>query len=359
MRKLGKKIILIIVSFSVLILGISGCNNKNIETIGKENKETLIISIFNLNEDLLRENAIKPFEKKHNVKVILEFGNNIERFNRLKKDNNRADVILLADYYAMQAIEEGLFEKMNHKNIPNIENLYDVAKYPLGKDYGPAYTIGSFGIIYDSEDIKDPIESWGDLWRPDLKGKMSLPNITTTSGPMVLLMAAEQAGADIKEDEDKAFEKMKELSENDSRFDDKSSEIINAMNQGKVKVMGGHSFEFESIKEVIPTVKWVDPKEGSYAIVNTINIVKGTKKKKLAEEFVNWFLSEEVQKAQALDKIDSPANKKVKLTPEEAEGLVYGEETIKNLKMVDWKYINKSLEKWIERWNKEISTDMQ
>ncbi|KNF07875.1 hypothetical protein CLPU_11c00440 [Gottschalkia purinilytica] len=69
---------------------------------------------------------------------------------------------------------------------------------------------------------------------------------------------------------------------------------------------------------------------------------------------MNWILSEEVQKAQALDKIDSPTNKKVKLTNEEAEGLIYSKKAIESLNTLDWKYVNKSMERWIERWNKEI-----
>ncbi|KNF07877.1 spermidine/putrescine-binding periplasmic protein [Gottschalkia purinilytica] len=355
MKKIGKKTSLLFLSFLVLTMVLSGCKIKSSKTSSDSNKETLVVSIFGFNEDLYRRNVMEPFEKKHNVKIVLELGNNVDRLNKLKMRNSKVDVAAFTDYYAMQAIEEGLFERIDHEKIPNINNLYDVAKTPLGKDYGPAYTIGSFGIIYDSEDIKEPIESWGDLWRPDLKGKMSLSNITTTSGPMMLLIAAEQAGVDIKKDEDKAFEKMKELSENVLRFDDKSSEAINAMSQGKVKVMGGHSFEFESVKETVPTAKWVDPKEGSYAIVNTINIVKGTKNKKLAEQFINWIISEEVQKVQALDKVDSPTNKNVKLTDKEAEELIYGEETIEKLKSVDWTYVNSSLKRWIERWNKEIS----
>ncbi|MGO7624583.1 ABC transporter substrate-binding protein, partial [Rhizobium ruizarguesonis] len=66
-------------------------------------------------------------------------------------------------------------------------------KAPQGK-YGPAYTIGSVGIVYDSAKVNPPITAWGDLWREDLKSSVSLPGITTTDGPLVVLEAGKHGG---------------------------------------------------------------------------------------------------------------------------------------------------------------------
>ncbi|KNF07876.1 spermidine/putrescine-binding periplasmic protein [Gottschalkia purinilytica] len=348
MKKLIKKMGLIILFLIIFTLG---CSNKI-----KENKEknVLIVSVFR--EDIYRENIFKSFEKKYNVKIICEFGNNFERLNKLKMKDSRVDVALFTDYYAMQGVEEGLFEKINRKNIPNINNLYSMAKTPLGKDYGPAYAVSSFGMIYNGDKIKEPIVSWGDLWKPEFKNRVTMPHITTSAGPIMLFIAADQAGVDIKKDEDKAFEKMKELSENVIKFDKDATETINMFAMGEVDILGGYSFERETITENVSATKWVDPKEGSYAIIDTVNIVKGTKNKELAEKLIDWILSEEVQKNQAINKLDSPTNKKVKLTPEEAEGVIYGKEAIESLNTLDWKYVNKSLDRWIKKWDKEIGT---
>ncbi|KNF07074.1 spermidine/putrescine-binding periplasmic protein [Gottschalkia purinilytica] len=355
MRKLGKKISSIILASLVLTLGLSGCQAKSKQTINDKNKETLVISTHDLVEGMFRKNVFDPFEKKYNVKIVLELGNNYNRFNKLREGENKPDLIILTDHFAMEGIEDGLFEKIDRKNIPNIENLYDIAKEPLGKDYGPSHTIASYGLIYNPNEIKEPITSWGDLWRPEFKGKIGLSNINLAGGIFPLLIAAEQAGVDIKKDEDKAFEKMKELSENVETFYNKNSEIEGSFTQNKVTITDGYSFFLDTMKQSIPEAKWIDPKEGSYAVMETINIVKGTKNKELAEKFINWILSEEVQKAQALDKVDSPTNKNVKLESTETEGVVYGEENIKKLRTVDWKYINKSKKRWTERWNKEIN----
>jgi putative spermidine/putrescine transport system substrate-binding protein len=42
-----------------------------------------------------------------------------------------------------KAINEGLIrENRPQQYVPNIELIYDIAKAPLGEDYGPAYTVG-------------------------------------------------------------------------------------------------------------------------------------------------------------------------------------------------------------------------
>ncbi|MEW6624526.1 MAG: ABC transporter substrate-binding protein [Bacillota bacterium] len=355
MKKSSKLVLLIVCLALVLAVG---CSTKTPETSSSGGAPAepveLVISTWGFNEDLLWENVFKPFEEKHNVKIVLEVGNNADRLNKVRvRDNVQVDIIFLADYFAMQGIEEGLFEKIDVNNIPNINKLYDIAKAPLGADYGPAYTIGSFGIVYDAAAVSGEVTSWGDLWKPEFKDRISIPDITTTSGPMIIDLASKLGGSD-KIDEDVAFSKLKELSPNILKYYSRSSDLVNMLAQGEVVIAAGQEFSFESIKKAVPTAKWVVPKEGAYAVVNTINIVKGTKNKALAEEFINWVLSDEVQRANAVAKVDAPANKNVKLTPEEASGLTYGEETIAKLQLLDWSNIIPQMKGWIDRWNREI-----
>lgn len=332
----------------------SAANNAGDANTGKPTE--LVISTWGFNEDLLRKNIYEPFEKANNVKIVLEVGNNADRLNKLRLGSSNVDVIQLAEGYAIQAIEEGLFEEIDRSKIPNIENLYDVAKAPFGEEYGPAYTIGRYGIMYDSAQVDKPIESWADLWDDSLGKKLIFPDITTTAGPFTPFIVADLEGLDVKTDTDAIFAKIKDLNKNLVKIYSKSSEVVNMFSQGEASVVAGQDFSFGQIKEAVPTAKWVDPKEGAYAIVNTINIAKGTKNKELAEKFIDWILSEEVQKANAIDKVDSPANKNVVLTPEQADGLTYGADVIDKLILADWKYINSVNKEWIEKWNKEVSS---
>ena len=111
---------------------------------------------------------------------------------------------------------------------------------------------------------------------------------------------------------------------------------------------------FKDIQAAVPEAKFVSPEEGGYAVMNTVNIVKGSKNKQLAEDFINYQLSKEVQEKAAKAKVDSPVNTTLTLTEEEAKGITYGEETISKLRKLDMKAVNEQSKAWIDRWNREI-----
>jgi len=355
-----KKISLILTAILTAGVVFTGCGNKS-NTQSKvvdQNKEprTLVISTWGYNEDKLRKNVFEPFEKANNVKIVLEVGNNAERLNKIKNmSNSKIDIIFLADSFSMEGVKAGLFEKINKDNIPNLKNIYDVAKATSADGYGPAYTINRTGIIYDSKAVSKPLESWKDLWQAELKGKITVSEITSTAGPALIAAAANIAGTTIEKDYNKAFVEMVKLKPNIVKTYSKSSDLVNMFTQGEIVAGVAQDFAFGQIKAALPSAKWLDPKEGAYANLNTINIVKGSKNKELAEKFIDWSLSEKVQKANALDKIDSPVNVNVILTEKEAEGLTYGKEIIAGLKTLDLNYINSVKTKWIDKWNKEIS----
>ncbi|TCL75149.1 putative spermidine/putrescine transport system substrate-binding protein [Hydrogenispora ethanolica] len=317
---------------------------------------TLVVSTWGYNEDQFRKNVFGPFEKENNVKIVLEVGNNGERLNKLKlMKNSSVDVITLAESYALDGAKAGVFEKIDARKIPNLKYLYDVAKKPVKDGYGPAYTMNRTGIIYDAKAVAKPIKSWADLWRPDLKQKITIPDITITSGPAMIQAGAIKAGTAMAKNDSKAFSQLVALKPNVVKIYTKSSDLNNLFIQKEVVVGVGLDFAFPKIKEAIPSAVYVDPKEGSVANRNTINIVKGSKNVDLAYKFIDWWLSEKVQRANALDKLDSPVNKKVVLTEEEAVGLTYGAKVFKKMKALDFSYINGVMPKWIQRWNEEIA----
>ncbi len=325
------------------------------EEVGSEPVE-LVVSTWGYNEDLLRKNVFEPFEKEFNAKIVLETGNNSDRLNKIRvMENSSVDVIFLAESFSMEAAEEGLFEKIDRNNIPNLANIYDIAQSPNGADYGPAYTLNRTGIIYDSAMVDHEVTSWSDLWRPEFENNMSIPEITTTAGPPVVIVAGNLVGVNPFDNSDDAFAKLVALKPNLVKTYSRSSELVNMFTQGEIIIGVAQDFAFGSIKEAVPTAEWVNPEEGAFVNFNTINIVKGSDNKELAEDLINFWLSDEVQLANALDKIDSPVSVNVDLDEEQAAGLTYGQELISALKPIDWSGVNAAKAEWIDKWNREVS----
>lgn len=316
----------------------------------------LVISTWGFAEDAMKKNVYEPFEKEHNVKIVTEIGNNSDRLNKVRQGSSKVDVIFLSDYYSLQGVEEGLFEELDYNNIPNAQELYDIARTPLGEAYaayGPAYTVAQLGLIINEDTVEVPVESWSDMWNPAFQNKIALPNITITSGPMLMDMAAKHEGNQ-EMDADAAFKALKDINPGVVKYYSKTADVVNMFAQGEIEIAPLQNNYLASIQEAVPSAKYVTPKEGAYALMNTVNVVKGSENKELAEKFINWVLSQDVQLANAVDGVDSPANKLVELTPEQAEGLTYGAEVVENLNTMDLSFVNQNMSSWIDRWNREL-----
>jgi putative spermidine/putrescine transport system substrate-binding protein len=365
--EMKQKMIRGLLALSVVGLAVTGCGTAPAKEQGNTTGATtaptaaakgeptqLVISTWGFSDDFFKKEVYAPFEKEHNVKIVLEIGNNSERLNKVKQGSSSVDLIYLSDYYAQQGIEAGLFEKIDRSHIPNLKDIYDLAKAPLGEDYGPAYTIGRLGIAYNPKATGKEITSWSDLWSPELSKKLTLPNITSTTGPMVLDAASIVAGNSAF-NEDQAFAKIKELNKGVVKYYGQTSEFVNMFSQGEIAAGPIMEMYVKDLKAAVPETKFISPQEGAYAVMNTVNVIKGSKNKQLAEDFINWHLSKEVQEKSAKAKVDSPVNTTLQLSAEETAGITYGADVVNKLRKLDMKFVNQHLKSWIDRWNKEVA----
>lgn len=317
---------------------------------GTASAETLTISWWGYNGEKLEANVVAPFKALCGCDIVFETGNNADRLNKLAaRGGAGVDVIFLTDGYSQLGIEQGLFLPVDRSKLSNIDALYDLAQAPQG-EYGPAYTIGRAGIVYDSAKVA-PITSWNDLWRDDLKNQVTLPGITTTAGPMVVVRAGAHAGVDAFADPDAAFAAIEALKPNVVKNYNTGSEMVNLISTGEATVAVAQDFTFASLTAAVPTMTWADLKEGDVATLNTLNIPKGAANVDLALQFIDFMLSKEVQQIEAEQGVDAPVRTDVDLTPEQAALWTYGAEKIASLSRVDYSAMNAAKTAWIDRWN--------
>lgn len=312
--------------------------------------ETFTISWWGYNGDKLRENIVEPFQEICGCEVVFETGNNADRLGKLQARGGKGvDVIYLTDSFSQIGIEAGIFQEIDRSRLPNLEGLYELARDPQG-GYGPAYTIGRVGIVYDSEKV-EAITSWSDLWRGDLAGKVSLPGITTTAGPMVVLRAADHAGVDAYADADAAFEAVAALEPNVVKNYNTGSEMVNLLSTGEASVALAQDFTLASLTAAVPSIKWATLEDGDIATLNTINIPVGAEKVDLAYQFIDFVLSHEIQMDNAMEGVDAPVRTDVELPPEIAAGWTYGADAIAALNRIEYEALNAAKSDWIDRWN--------
>jgi putative spermidine/putrescine transport system substrate-binding protein len=314
--------------------------------------QTLNVSTWGFNMDLLVKNINKPFEDKYGVKLVYETGNNADRLTKLaaRKDSPNIDVVHFAGDYTYLAIKEGVLQPYDPAKLPNLKDLYDWAKDPMGGKYGLGYAVSSFGIAYRSDKVSSPITSWADLLRPELKGYVTLPDITTTFGPAAIVLLAKAFGGGF-DNVEPGWSKLAELKPSLVTVYRRSSELITLIKQGEAWVAPYTSFSWGTLVETGAPLKAVIPKEGLAGSQSIVSVVKGTKNLELAHRYIDFIISQDVQKAEALDLVDSPTNKTVQVPADIAAKLTYGPEVVGALIFLDDAKVATVKAEWLKRWN--------
>lgn len=255
---------------------------------------------------------------------------------------------------AAKGAEEGLFETIDLSKIEHASDLIAAAKTLADNGQGVPYTINSIGIMYNPEAVGFEITGFDDLWKPELAGMVSIPEITTTFGPAMVYMASDHAGVDIKTDNgEAAFKALEELKPNLVKTYAKSSDLINMFTSGEVAAAVVGDFGVPTIKAANPDLVYVTP-EGTYANFNTISITKNCQNKELAYEYLNYRLSAELQSKTGKALNEAPTNKTVTFTEEESQNMTYGPAAEK-AKVLDYGFVNPLLNQWIDQWNRIIN----
>ena len=343
----------------ILALILTGCGNSQASKKTEEKStnqsadKNLVLSTFGLSQDIVQKDIIDPFMKESGAKVVLEVGNASERYTKLANNpNSNIDVIELSQSLASKGAKEGVFVPLTEKEVPNIANLTDGAKEVLKSGAGVPTAVNSIGIIYNKAKLGRDITSWDDLWSADLKGKVAIPDITTTAGPLMLYVAADHVKSDITKDSKPAFEALQQLKPNVVKTYTKSSDLANMFQSGEIEVAVVADFAVSIVQKASADAVYVVPASGTYANYNTINVSKNSAHKELAYQFINHRISEASQraKAAATSLREAPVNKQVVLTEDEAKNMTYGA-VAQRAKTIDFKYVNDNLKQWIEQFN--------
>ncbi len=317
--------------------------------------QTLTISTFAFNAELLQKNIYDPFMEMTGCTIVADGASNAVRVTKLAEAApGEYDVVIIGDMFVKQLMAEGKIDTLDTSKLTNLDALYDNAKAPMGEGYGPAYTFNRLGIVYDPATCPVEIKSFADLWNPELADYIAIPAITNTSGPLFYYGVATAFGLEPGKDDDAIFAKLAELKPNVKSTYTSANNTITMLNQGEVCAAVLLDYSYTTAKSANPDYVWVNPAEGLYGGYNMLNIVAGSNNKALAEEFINFYLSYDVQLAEAMDGVDSPVRTDIVLDEEHAMNFTYGD-MVNQLILPDWDFVAENLPAWTEKWNETFS----
>lgn len=271
------------------------------------------------------------------------------------------DLVYLESYQQAQAIEQGLLEKIDPANIPNLKELYPQAVAAPG--YGPGVIIYSMGLIYNEKQFRrlglPAPTSWKVLWDAKLAGRVGTQDVNAVGGQHLLVAAALANGGDETRVEPglEALAKIKFHS-----FASSAADLQTKILSGDVWagiIVNGRAWNI--IDQKAP-VKFALPDNGNgtagFGAVTTLDIVKGSPNRAAAEAFINTVLSAGAQLGQSMSTPYAPTVRTLEklwsLHPEVQKRFPTPDE-LKKLYWVKWtKPVRDAYPQWVDQWNRRV-----
>jgi putative spermidine/putrescine transport system substrate-binding protein len=193
------------------------------------------------------------------------------------------------------------------------------------------------------------ITSWKDLWRPELKGQITVQNAPSIGG-LFLVYAAARAFGSGPTDYDAGWAAIERLRANVQYLYTVSSDPLNKLSTGDVAVavtFADYGIPLAS-KNVVSTI----PAEGAPWSLQNITIPAKAKNPDKAYQFINYMLEQDTQVQWADSASIAPAKTGVELPAKVQSKVLETAAVAKTIWPIDWQELAGNIKPWTQRWQK-------
>ncbi|MFT4415260.1 ABC transporter substrate-binding protein [Fredinandcohnia humi] len=292
MNKIMKVMLLACVFAFFYIL--SACGGD--EAGGSKSSDEKVLNLFNWAE-YLPEEVIHAFEEETGIKVNYDtYSSNEEMMAKLQAGNTQYDIAVATTFFVDILVKEGLIQKINKENIPNVKNLdpqFTTADFDKEGHFFIPYLWGS-GVLFQNTELVDfEIKGYKDLFRPELKDNVVLPDDQRGVIGLALQMLGYSINSTDEEELEEAKEKLVELLPNIKAF---NTEPKTMMITGEVAAGMAWTAEVFNAQKENPAIVPIIPEEGLIVFNDNFVILKSAPHLENAEKFIDFLLRPEISK---------------------------------------------------------------
>lgn len=293
-KRMKKKFVMVCV-LALLVCTVTACGSSG----GDKSAGELVI--YNWGE-YFDPDAIAMFEEETGIHVTYdEYETNEVMYPIIANGAADYDLVCPSDYMVQRMISEGLLEKINFENIPNIKYIdaaYMEASrgFDANNEYSVPYLWGTVGILYNKTMVKEPVDSWGILWDEKYKDNILMQKSVRDAFGITLKYLGYSLNS---ADEGELEEAKKKL------IEQKNAGVVQAyvVDEVRDKMIGNeaaigviYSGEALTCQKENPDLEYIVPKEGSNLWFDSWVIPKGAKNKENAEKFLDFQCRPEIAK---------------------------------------------------------------
>ena len=295
----------------------------------------------------------KPFEAAGlgSVNYEVDYPGLIMSKWKAAPDNPPYDIGMLVRAVGLRAGASGLVTPLTSSDIPALKDAHANALPSSG--HGVAMIVDSLDFMYDKTKVSEPLTSWLDLWNPEFKDQIVLPAMPAVGMvTLTLLSFAKALGGDERSVDD-AFAKIKEIKGNVRTFVTDPNQATQLLERGDILAAPQFSVRISQVLKRNDKIARAVPKEGVPAIPYDLCIAKGSKNQDLAKSYINFVLSESIQRDLAAKLLATPIHKSVSV-PKDLQQYVMSD--FDKLFFLDYEYIATRQKEWTDRWVREIQS---
>ncbi|MBO7310041.1 MAG: extracellular solute-binding protein [Clostridia bacterium] len=233
------------------------------------------------------------------VKVnYVTYTSNEDLYAKLSTGAVSYDIIVPSDYMIARLASEGLLQKLDFENIPNYEECitddFRGLYYDPNNEYSVPYTYGMVGVIYDANVVdEEDTGDWDLLWNPKYSGNiLQFNNARDAFGTSFYRL-----GLNVNTTDKQAWNSGLEELQKQKPLLKKlvMDEIFNMMESGEASIASYYAGDYLTMVDnqaANVDLQFYYP-ENTNLFVDEMCIPTCAQNKELAEEYINFMLSEE------------------------------------------------------------------
>ena len=280
------RILLVFISF---IIG----SGQIVADVQNTSTETQVLKILNWSE-YLDPKVINDFEKKYQVKVKeFYFESDEDRTKKLALTDGKGYDIIVSDMPSIRPYaRRDWLEAITPQKLSNYRYLSrrHLETENLSEQYGVPLLWGTLGIAYRKDLVKEPISSWQQLFQPtdELKHKIVLIRDMNDLVGMGLKSLGYSVNSTIPEQLDEVEALLLAQKPFVKSYTYISVEENSAIIKGDVWAAMAYNGDALLLNEQDPNIEFVVPREGGNLWIDYFLILKTSKNKDVAYQFLNF-----------------------------------------------------------------------
>jgi putative spermidine/putrescine transport system substrate-binding protein/spermidine/putrescine transport system substrate-binding protein len=255
-------------------------------------------------EGYMDRSFTEPFEQQYGCKVIATYaGSSDEMYAKIKASKGKTyDLVTASGDLTKRLYDANLVQPIDLDKVSNYKDLFPIFQKPAyntfdGQAYGVSIAWGPDFLIYDKSVVKTEPTTWDILYKPEYKGKISLPDYPIFNADIALW----KGNSDIyKLSKDKLTNEIKPnllpLRSQVRKFWNSQGELAQLFLNKEISLAWGWPVAIEELKRANFPVGAIIPKEGTTGWSDSWMVLKNSPNQDIAYAWMNYMLTGAAQK---------------------------------------------------------------